>query len=168
MSLGHLCWDNTILDLVKMKSAPSPETQGQIKGARDSLNGRKNLYGTKKSKERKKRFLAPIRSQNGGDRLELVWWDIVPRGSSRRSLLFFVPYFPARLDFPSSPLFAPVSPKMSLRKSAKLLSAQIFYPCEKLSCDVWITMAPGIEEAVATLNERHVHHSSLRLNLTQN
>ena len=73
MSLGHLCWDNTILDLVKMKSAPSPETQGQIKGARDSLNGRKNLYGTKKSKERKKSFLAPIRSQNGGDRLELVW-----------------------------------------------------------------------------------------------
>ena len=29
-------------------------------------------------------------------------------------------------------------------------------------------MAPGIEEAVATLNERHVTHSSLRLNLTQN
>ena len=26
---------------------------------------------------------------------------IVPRGSSRRSLLFFVPYFSARLDFPS-------------------------------------------------------------------
>ena len=29
-------------------------------------------------------------------------------------------------------------------------------------------MAPGIEEGLATLNERHVPHSSLRLNLTQN
>ena len=28
------------------------KTQGQIKGARESLNGRKNIYGTKKSKER--------------------------------------------------------------------------------------------------------------------
>ena len=32
---------------------PSSETQGQIKGARESLNGRKNIYGTKKSKERR-------------------------------------------------------------------------------------------------------------------
>ena len=31
----------------------SSETQGQIKGARESLNGRKNIYGTKKSKERR-------------------------------------------------------------------------------------------------------------------
>ena len=29
-------------------------------------------------------------------------------------------------------------------------------------------MAPSTEEAVATLNERHVPHPSLRLNLTQN
>ena len=28
---------------------PSSETQGQIVGARESLNGRKNIYGTKKS-----------------------------------------------------------------------------------------------------------------------
>ena len=59
-------------------------------------------------------FLAPIRSQNGGDRLELVWQDIVPRGSSRRSLLFFVPYFPARLGFSSFPLSAPGSPRMKI------------------------------------------------------
>ena len=38
---------------------------------------------------------------------------IVPRGSSRRSLLFFVPHFSARLDFPSSPLSAPGSPRMA-------------------------------------------------------
>ena len=29
--------------------AASSETQGQIVGARESLNGRKNIYGTKKS-----------------------------------------------------------------------------------------------------------------------
>jgi len=31
-------------------------------------------------------------------------FPIVPRGSSRRYLLFFVPYFSNRLDFPSPPL----------------------------------------------------------------
>ena len=38
----------------------------------------------------------------------------VPRGSSRRSLLFFVSYFSARLDFPSSPLSAPGTPRMMI------------------------------------------------------
>ena len=59
-------------------------------------------------------FFCPIRSQNGSDRLELVWWDIVSRGSSRRSLLFFVPYFSNHLDFPTSPLSAPGSPRMCM------------------------------------------------------
>ena len=82
-----------------MQPDTSSETEGQIKGVRESLNGRENIYGTKKSKERREEplgttsyqfqtvaavlasdwcqkntsFLAPIRSQNGGDRLELVW-----------------------------------------------------------------------------------------------
>ena len=76
----------------------SSETQGQMKGATESLNGRKNIYGTKKSKERReeplgtmsyqtsskrwlpfwlligaRKLVAPIRSQNGSHRLELVW-----------------------------------------------------------------------------------------------
>ena len=42
--------------------------------------------------------------------------DIVPRGSSNLSLLFFVPHFSARLDFPSPPLSAPGSPRMLLYK----------------------------------------------------
>ena len=33
------------------------------------------------------------------------------------SLLFFVPYFSARLDFPSPPLPAPGSPRMSVAVS---------------------------------------------------
>ena len=77
----------------------SSETQGHIVGVRESLNGKK--YGTKKSKEMARRapgdnvlpdefqmvaavvtsdlcqktfvFFCPIRRQNGGDRLELVW-----------------------------------------------------------------------------------------------
>ena len=66
---------------------PSSETQGQILGARESLNGRKN-------KARKK--------VNNGE-----------KSSSRRSLLFFVPYFSACLDFPSPPLSAAGSQRMA-------------------------------------------------------
>ena len=38
----------------------SSETQGQIKGARESLNGRKNIYGTKKSKKRREELFSPF------------------------------------------------------------------------------------------------------------
>ena len=36
----------------------------------------------------------------------------VKNGEKSRSLLFFAPYFPARLDFPSPPISAPGSPRM--------------------------------------------------------
>ena len=39
---------------------PSLETQGQIKGARESLNGWKNIYGTKKTKERREELFSPF------------------------------------------------------------------------------------------------------------
>ena len=42
---------------------------------------------------------------------------IVPRSSSRRPFLFFVPYFSARLDFPSPSLSAPGSPRMVFLKT---------------------------------------------------
>ena len=71
-------------------SKPFSETQGQIVGARKSLNGRKK--GAKKSKE---------------------------RGSSQRSLLFFGPFFPARLDFSSPPLSAPGSPRMCQNRNER-------------------------------------------------
>ena len=41
----------------------SSETQGQIKGARESLNGQKNIYGTKKSKERREQPLGTMSYQ---------------------------------------------------------------------------------------------------------
>ena len=49
-------------DAVKFETErkSSSETQGQIKGARESLNGRKNIYGTKKSKERREEPLGTI------------------------------------------------------------------------------------------------------------
>ena len=52
---------------------PGADSRGEGKSKRAENNG------TKKSKERREEplgtmcFLAPIRSQNGGDRLELVW-----------------------------------------------------------------------------------------------
>ena len=84
-----------------------------------------------KIKEVHKNFLAPIRRQNGGDRLELVWWDIVLRGSSHRSVLFFVPYFCARLDFPSPPLSAPGSPRMHRLHFSRTLN--FYFNIERLS-----------------------------------
>ena len=81
------------------KALSSSETQGQIVGATESLNGWENMARRKikngeKSPwgnvlpdqfqtvaailpsdwaEKHKSFLAPIRSQNGGDRLKMVW-----------------------------------------------------------------------------------------------
>ena len=73
-------------------SKPFSETQGQIVGARKSLNGRKK--GAKKSKE---------------------------RGSSQRSLLFFAPIFsiPFILDFSSPPLSARGSPRMCQNRNER-------------------------------------------------
>ena len=94
----HQCTINAFINASSMHRAScnaSSETQGQIVGARESLNGQENM--------------ARRKVKNG----EKSPCDIVPRGSTRRSLLlFFVPYFSARLDFPSPPLSAPGSPRM--------------------------------------------------------
>ena len=89
--------------------------RGRIVGARESLNGWKNK-AQKKSKERPEEALGTMSYQTSskrsppfwlliGARKTQVFWhqseDIVPRGSSGCSLLFFVPYFSTRLDFPS-------------------------------------------------------------------
>ena len=72
--------------LLRARVTSSSETQGQIVGARESLSGLKNMTRRK--------------VKNG------------EKSSSRRSLFFFLPYFSARLDFPSPPLSAPGSPRM--------------------------------------------------------
>ena len=77
------CYDNS--DVIATLIMTSSETQGQIVGARESLNGRENMARRK-----------------------------VKNGENSRFLLFFVPYFFARLDFPSPPLSAPGSPRMWL------------------------------------------------------
>ena len=89
-------------------TAPSSETQGQIKGARESLNGRKNIYGTKKSKEQREEPLGTMSYQTSskwsGALLAVLYFSSI-----------FMPHFSARLDFPSSPLSTPGSPRMSPR-----------------------------------------------------
>ena len=65
-------------------SIPSSETQGQIKGARESLNGRKNIYGTKKSKERREEPPGTMSYQTSSKRSPLFWLLI-----GARKLMFF-------------------------------------------------------------------------------
>ena len=103
---------------------------------------RAEKYGTKKSKERREEPLGTMSYQTSS-KLSSSFWLLIgarkllcfsalsegrtaatvwnwsgktwPRGSSRRSFLFFVPYFPACLDFLSPPLSAPRSPRMFRR-----------------------------------------------------
>ena len=85
--------------------------RGQIKGARESLNGRKNIYGTKKSKERREEPLGTMSYQTSSKRSPPFWLLIGARKTQ--------PHFPVRLDCPSSSLSAPGSPRMlkSMRDS---------------------------------------------------
>ena len=59
--------------MLTSKEKPSSETQGQIKGARESLNGRKNIYGTKKSKERREEPLGTMSYQTSSKRSPPFW-----------------------------------------------------------------------------------------------
>ena len=110
-------------------------------GARESLNGRKNIHGTKKSKERREELLGTMSYQTSSKRSPLFWllirarklvffwhqseartaatvWNWSSKTLSPGALLAvlyfssFHIYFSARLDFPSFPLSAPGSPRM--------------------------------------------------------
>ena len=52
-------------------------------------------------------FLCPIRSHHLLDPLEMVWWELVPRGSSTHAAMclktFITPFLPPRLTSPGSP-----------------------------------------------------------------
>ena len=120
----------------------SSETQGQIKGVRESLNGQENiiLYGTKKSKERREERLGTMSYQTSSKRSPPFWlligarktqvfwhqsearmavtvWKWSGKTLSPRALLAvlyfsFVPYFSACFDFLSPPLSVPGSLRM--------------------------------------------------------
>ena len=62
---------------------PSSETQGQIKGARRSLNGRKNIYGTRKSKERREEPLGTMSHQTSSKRSPPFWLLIGARKTEK-------------------------------------------------------------------------------------
>ena len=76
-----------------MTYVPSSETQGQIKGARESLNGRKNIYGTKKSKERREESLGIISYQTSSKRPPPFWLLI----GARNLVFFYVSWTSGRL-----------------------------------------------------------------------
>ena len=98
ISDGHLKPRKVWEQLCRVVFFPSSETQGQIVEARESLRGRKSM--------------ARRKVKNGE---KSPWGQCLTRPmsySSRRSLLFFVPYFSSRLDILSPPLSAPGSPRM--------------------------------------------------------
>ena len=93
--------------------ATSSETQGQIVGARESLNGRKSIYGTKKSKERREEPLGTMSYQTSSKRSPPFWLLI----GARKTQVFKFPFFtflraiffrPFRLS-----LFPTISPRVS-------------------------------------------------------
>ena len=126
----------------------SSETQGQIVGIRESLNGRENIYGTKKSKERRGEPLETMSYQTSSKRSPPFWlligarklvffwhqseartaatvWNWSGKTLSPGALLAvlyfssFHIYFSASLDFPSPPLSASGSPRMGLNKNLR-------------------------------------------------
>ena len=70
--------------LAPLYAKPSSETQGQIVGTRESLNERKNIYGTKKSKERREEPVGTMSYQTSSKRSPPVWLLI-----GARKLVFF-------------------------------------------------------------------------------
>ena len=75
---------NIPLEVMQRYENASSETQGQIKGARESLNGRKNIYRTKKSKERREEPLGTMSYQTSSKR-SLPFWLLI----GARKLVFF-------------------------------------------------------------------------------
>ena len=96
--------------------------------------------GADSGDEKNTSFLAPIRSQNGGDR-----WNWSGKTLSLGALLAvlyfssFHIYFSARLDFPSPPLSAPGFPRI-----AALLTSLVFVNVFK----IWLTLV-GVQESAA-------------------
>ena len=75
-------------------------------------------YGTKKSKERPEEPLGTMSYQTSSKRSPPFWLLI---GARKLAVLYFsfVPYFSARLDFPSPPLSAPGSLRMAKAQICK-------------------------------------------------
>ena len=93
----------------------SSQTQGQIVGRRESLNGRKNMT-RRKVKNGEKSPWGQCLTRPVPTVAAVLASDWCQKNTS---FLFFVSYFSARLDFPSSPLSAPGSPRMDTMKIAK-------------------------------------------------
>ena len=84
VTLYEVSEESQFSDSVWWLYEPSSETQRQIKGARESPNGRKNIYGTKKSKERREEPLGTMSYQTSSKRSPPFWLLI-----GTRKLVFF-------------------------------------------------------------------------------
>ena len=150
----NLKWPN-----YKFTLEPSSETQGQIVGARESLNRRKNKARRKLKNGEKSpwgqcltRTVPNGRRRPGfwlGRKTQVFWhqsearmastvWNWSGKTLSPGALLAvlycsFVPYFSACLDFPSPPLSAPGSPRMLEKRNGKAVNSTI---------SVWILARP--------------------------
>ena len=69
-----LFWQLSIVQI----SGSFSDTQGQIVGTRESLNGRKNIYGTKKSKERREEPLGTMSYQTSSNGRRRSGFWLVP------------------------------------------------------------------------------------------
>ena len=100
----------------------SSETQGQIKGARESLNGWKNIYGTKKSKERREEPLGTMSYQTSSKRSPPFWLLI----GARKIQVFKFPFFTFLRAIFFRPFRLSLVPTISPRVSEDAMLGNVF------------------------------------------
>ena len=116
----------------------SSETQGQIVGARERLNGRKRAPGDNVLPDQfqtvaavlasdwcQKIFCVLLPNQKASATTVWNWSGKTLSQGALFAVLYFLraigAYFPARLDFPSPPLSAPGSPRMCYFKPGEII-----------------------------------------------
>ena len=100
----------------------SSETQGQIKGARESLKGWKIIYGTKKSKERREEPLGTMSYQTSSKRSPPFWLLI----GARKTQVFKFPFFTFLRAIFFRPFRLSLVPTISPRVSEDAMLGNVF------------------------------------------
>ena len=101
---------------------------------------RAEKYGTKKSEERREEPLGTMSYQTSSKRSKPFWLLIGARKLLCFSAHFLHAIFSARLDFPSTPLSAPGTPRMELclqfTDISGILSSVFLQFCRKFSMEI--------------------------------
>ena len=93
-----------------------------MKGARESLNGWKNIYGTKKSKERREEPLGTMSYQTSSKRWPPFWLLI----GARKTQVFKFPFFTFLRAIFSRPFRLSLVPTISPRVSEDAMLGNVF------------------------------------------